>query len=113
MLTLGTTDVTLLAAPGTGKVIDIISFDVFMDVGNVAYNFINNSVVSLNGVTVTTIASSTINSATDIILKQDITSGVLAQNAPLLLTNIGNPTQGNGVLRVNILYRILTANTSF
>jgi len=113
LLTLGTTDVTLLAAPGTGKVIDIISFDVFMDVGNVAYNFINNSVVSLNSVTVTTIASSTINSATDIILKQDITSGVLAQNAPLLLTNIGNPTQGNGVLRVNILYRILTANTSF
>ena len=84
-----------------------------MDVGTTAYNFINNSTVSLNGVAITTITSSTINSVTDVILKQSVTAGALGANAPLLLTNIGNPTQGNGILRINILYRILTANTSF
>ena len=113
LTTLGTTDVTLLAARGSGKVYDIISFDVFMDVGTTVFNFINNSTVTLNGVTITTIASTTINSATDVILKQSVTAGALGANAPLLLTNIGNPTQGNGVLRINILYRVLTANTSF
>ena len=113
LMTLGTTDVTLLPAPGAGKVYDIISFDTFMDVGTTAYNFINSPTVSLNAVTTTTIANTTVNSATDMILKQSVATGVLGQNAPLLLTNVGNPTQGNGVLRLNIFYRILTANTSF
>ena len=83
------------------------------DVGTTAYNFINNSTVSLNGVAITTIDSTTINSVAEVILKQSVTAGALGANAPLLLTNIGNPTQGNGVLRINILYRVLTANTSF
>lgn len=113
LLTLGTTDVTLINAPGAGKVLDIISFDVFMDVGDVAFNFINASVVKLNNVDITTIASTTTNSTTDLIVKQSVTAGVLGQNVPLLLTNIGNATQGNGQLRINILYRVLTANTSF
>jgi len=113
LINLGTTDVTLIAAPGSNKVLDIISFDVFMDVGNTAFNFINDSIVKLDGVNITTIASSTINSVTDKVVKQSVAVGALGVNKPLLLTNVGNATQGNGVLRINILYRELTTNNTF
>ena len=39
LLTLPATDVTLIAAPGTNKVLDIISMDLYVDAGNIAYNF--------------------------------------------------------------------------
>jgi hypothetical protein len=107
------TDVTLITAPGTNKVLDILSMDVFMDVGTTQYNFINDSIVKMNNVNITTIPASTINSATDLIVKQTISTGVLAKNSPLLLTNIGNPTQGNGILRINIFYRELTVDNLF
>jgi hypothetical protein len=113
LINLGTTDVILIAAPGSDKVLDIISFDVFMDVGNTAFNFINDSIVKLDGVNITTIASSTINSVTDKVVKQSVAVGALGVNKPLLLTNVGNATQGNGVLRINILYRELTTNNTF
>ena len=113
LINLGTTDVTLIASPGSDKVLDIISFDVFMDVGNTAFNFINDSIVKLDGVNITTISSSTINSVTDKVVKQSVAVGALAVNKPLLLTNVGNATQGNGVLRINILYRELTTNNTF
>ena len=114
LINLGTTDVTLIAAPGSNKVLDIISFDVFMDVGNTAFNFINDSIVKLDGVNITTIASSTINSVTDKVVKLPLAGGTeLGVNKPLLLTNVGNATQGNGVLRINILYRELTTNNTF
>ena len=107
------TDVTLIAAPGINKVLDILSMDVFMDVGTTQYNFINDSIVKMNNVNITTIPASTINSTTDLIVKQTISTGVLAKNSPLLLTNIGNPTQGNGILRINIFYRELTVDNLF
>tara|TARA_B100000963_G_scaffold75320_1_gene63455 strand:+ start:7525 stop:8049 length:525 start_codon:yes stop_codon:yes gene_type:complete len=115
LINLGTTDVTLIAAPGSNKVLDIISFDVFMDVGNTPFNFINDSIVKLDGVNITTISSSTINSVTDKVVKQPLvlTNILLGVNKPLLLTNVGNATQGNGVLRINILYRELTTNNTF
>jgi|TARA_R100001460_G_scaffold43006_1_gene79225 hypothetical protein len=107
------TDVTLITAPGINKVLDILSMDVFMDVGSIQYNFINDSIVKMNNVNITTIPASTINSTTDLIVKQTIGTGVLAKNSPLLLTNIGNPTQGNGILRINIFYRELTVDNLF
>jgi len=114
LINLGTTDVILISAPGSDKVLDIISFDVFMDVGNTAFNFINDSIVKLDGVNITTIASSTINSVTDKVVKLPLAGGTeLGVNKPLLLTNVGNATQGNGVLRINILYRELTTNNTF
>ena len=42
LLTLGNTPITLIAAPGANKVIDIISISQYLDAGTTQFNFGNN-----------------------------------------------------------------------
>ena len=115
LLTLNSTPVTLIAAPGAGKVIDIISIDQYLDAGNTVYDFGNNLEVKIGATVFGTLSLQSANFATDLVSKIETggTTKVIDQNTAVTLNTAANPTQGNGVMYFNIFYRILTVGTSF
>jgi len=59
-----------------------------------------------------------LNSATDVVVKSKlldgVTSGVIGVNSALVFkAQTQNPTQGNGVLYLDIMYRTLEVGSSF
>tara|TARA_R100001463_G_scaffold19806_2_gene48603 strand:- start:599 stop:1135 length:537 start_codon:yes stop_codon:yes gene_type:complete len=119
LLTLATTAVDLVAAPGAGKVIDVISIMFYLNAGLTAYDYGTGALpIKLGSEQVASVSNSstTINSATDAVFKAETPNSVtevVAQNAALVLEAQSNPTQGNGVLYANVFYRVLTVGTSF
>ncbi len=59
------------------------------------------------------IADSTANTATDLIKHYQVLAGNVAQNTALKLVAAANPTQGNGKIYFNVMYRILEVGSSF
>ena len=119
--TIFTSPVTLIPNPGAGKVLDIMSVMTSFDAGNAVYDFAsgNNLLLLAGSSNQYAILTGTLNSATDSVKKLalnvasgsqiDIPSGV-----PFTLqANSANPTQGNGLLYLNISYRVLTIGTTF
>ena len=100
LLTLGNTSITLIAAPGANKVIDLISVSQYLDAGTAQYNF--------------GIAQSA-NFATDLVSKIETgaTTKVIEQNTAVTLETAANPSQGNGTMFFNIMYRVLNVGASF
>jgi hypothetical protein len=116
LLTLSTTAATLITAPGAGKVLDILSIMAYMDAGAVAYNFTPALPVTIGAESIATFSNARVNSAIDVVFKPEVpqSNEVIAQNTGLTLTAGGsNPTQGTGILYVNIYYRVLTVGSSF
>jgi len=118
LLALNTTSKTLIAAPGAGKVIDLISLNTYLDAGNVAYDFGNDLNFSVGAYTIATMPLAAANNTVDEVRKINIIPGsssslILEDNVVLLLETGANPTAGNGVLYCNIFYRILTVGTTF
>jgi len=95
----------------------MISFDA----GDTVYDFGagNPLILEANNIPLFTIAAATLNSATDIVAKLALNAAASSQiniplGTPLLLqATSANPTQGNGLLYLNIFYRVLTVGTSF
>jgi len=113
-LLLSTTPKELIAAPGLGKVIDVIDAAIYVDAGTIQYTYGNNLVVKNgNAYDLFTISLQTANFATDIVKKFQIATGVLPQNTAVTLNTAANPPSGNGVLYLNLYYRILTVGTTF
>ena len=113
-LLLSTTPKELIAAPGANKVIDVMDAAIYVDAGSSAYNYGNNLVVKNgNAYDLFSITAQTANFATDIVKKFQIATGVLPQNTAVTLNTAANPTQGNGVLYLNLFYRVLNVGTSF
>ena len=112
---LGTTAATLIAAPGAGKVIDLISIDQYLDAGTAQYNFGNNLEVKIGATPFGTLSSQSANFATDLVSKIETggTTKVIAQNTAVTLETAANPTAGNGIMYFNIMYRILTVGSTF
>jgi len=109
------TPITLLAAPGAGKALDIQQIILFVDAGSVAFNPSQDP--DLAGPTTFTAipkGSTVCASTTDVLYKVGLSAspvGILVQNAALTLTaNAGTTTTGNGMLYFNITYK--TVNTS-
>jgi len=121
LATIFTSPVTLIPSPGAGKVLDIMSVMVSFDAGNTVYDFAvgNNLNLETNNIPQFNISSGTLNSATDSVAKLEINSSAASQinipsGVPLVLqANSANPTQGNGLLYLNIFYRVLTVGTLF
>jgi hypothetical protein len=116
LLTLATTPATLVAAPGAGKVLDIISIMCYLDAGATPYDFAPNLPVTIGTESIASVSNGNVNSATDVVFKPEVpqSNEVIAQNTGLTLTAGGsNPTQGTGVLYVNVYYRVLTVGSSF
>ena len=123
LLALNTTAVTLVPAPGAGKVIDIMSIDQYLDAGNTVYDFGNNLEVKIGASVFGTLSYQSANFATDLVSKigmvittsgaSDSTTRVIDQNTAVTLETAANPTQGNGVMYFNVFYRTLTVGTSF
>lgn len=112
---LATTAATLIAAPGAGKVIDIISISQYLDAGTAQYNFGNNLEVKIGATPFGTLSSQSANFATDLVSKIETggTTKVIAQNTAVTLETAANPTAGNGIMYFNIMYRILTVGSTF
>ena len=110
---LATTPKELIPAPGANKVIDVIDAAIFVDAAT-QYNYGNNLVVKNgNAYDLFSITAQTANFATDIVKKFQIATGVLPQNTAVTLNTAANPTQGNGVLYLNLYYRVLNVGASF
>tara|TARA_R100000654_G_scaffold66267_1_gene94424 strand:- start:1060 stop:1608 length:549 start_codon:yes stop_codon:yes gene_type:complete len=119
LLTLATTPATLVAAPGANKVLDIVSIMCYMDAGGTAYDFTPNLQIKIGTESIGSISngSNAMNSAVDATFKPETpnsTTEIIAPNTALTLHAGGsNPTQGTGVLFVNVFYRVLTLGSSF
>ena len=119
--TVFTSPVTLIPSPGAGKVLDIMSVMISFDAGNTVYDFGAGNVLNLetNNIPQFNINIGTLNSATDLIAKLEINAAAASQinlpsGVPLVLqANSANPTQGNGLLYLNIFHRVLTVGTEF
>jgi hypothetical protein len=112
---INTTPAVLIAAPGAGKVIDIISIDTYLDAGTAIFAFGNNLEVKIGSTVYGTLSLQSANFATDLVSKIETggTTKVIDQNTALTLTSAADSATGNGVMYFNIFYRILTVGTTF
>ena len=118
LLTLADTAINLVAAPGVSKVIDVVSIMFYLDAGTTAYDFGTGALpIKIGSEQVASIpnSGSAINSTADAVFKPEVPTSneIIAQNTALTLEAVANPTQGNGVLYANVLYRVLDVGTSF
>ena len=116
LLTSATTNVDIIPSNLllSNEVIDIISIMVYIKPGSTVYDFGGNLNVKINGVSFGTISAAKANTATDLVLNITELPGAIAQNSPLVLDGgSANPTQGNGTMQFNILYRVLQVGSSF
>lgn len=120
---LATTPKQLIASPGVGKVIEVLSVAFKYTFNTTVYDFTSYLVVCADGFVGNTDAiqsgfkETLINGASDVLVGNQ--SGVnlgfggqsIVENTALILGTPGiDPTQGDGDLRLNIIYRILNVS---
>ncbi len=112
----GGSNIELIAAPGAGKVIDVVSLIAYLDFGTQAYNWIGTG----NKLSITTttpvsqengfnLAIGQINASADTYWKPEIANVPIGVNLPLSVYNTSNATvtQGDSPITLNILYRVV------
>jgi|TARA_R100000482_G_scaffold30752_1_gene9964 hypothetical protein len=120
---LATTPKQLIASPGAGKILEVLSVTFKYTFATTVYDFTSYLTVCADGFVGNTeavqagIKQARINGASDFISgNQNGTSlgysgQLLVENTALVLGTPGiDPTQGDGDLRINIRYRILNSN---
>jgi hypothetical protein len=116
---IGSSPKTIIAAPGTDKVIDLLSISIYGKYGTTTYDFSGDLEFDCNSTVFASLAAVTANSSQDFVQKLIIGGGAgnsltLSANQDLAFTaSGGNPTQGDGTFFVNAYYRILTVGTTF
>lgn len=116
VLTLNGTPITIVAAPGAGKYIEVVSASSSMTFVSAAYATNTTLQLICEGADVaqlqdTAILISTVTKNTKF---KDVTSATAGQtqiitNAPLQVkVATGNPTAGDSILKVKVIYRIIT-----
>lgn len=115
ILNLNTTPVTLVAAPGSGKLIQVISAIWDYTFVSTAYS---NTAVSIycntNSVNpICTFVGGVLISTSSIIKDAswpatNVQGGTLIDNAPIIISGGVNPTTGDGTAKVTLLYKIIT-----
>tara|TARA_R110000765_G_scaffold13590_3_gene40646 strand:+ start:6337 stop:6858 length:522 start_codon:yes stop_codon:yes gene_type:complete len=113
LLTSFSAPVEIIPAPGAGKVIDILSIIIYYNPGTTVFDFSGFLNLKIDTVSFAQIADSTPNTATDLIKHYQVLTGNVAQNTALKLVAASNPTQGNGKIYFNIMYRTLVVGSSF
>ena len=120
---LATTPKQLIASPGPGKILELLSVAFKYTFNTTVYDFTSYLVVCADGFVGNTDAiqavfkEAFINGASDVLQGgQNATNAgfgaqLLVENTALILGTPGiDPTQGDGDLRINIRYRILNSN---
>ena len=120
---LATTPKQLIASPGVGKAIEVLSVAFKYTFNTTVYDFTSYLVVCADGFVGNTDAvqsgfkESLINGASDVLIGNQsgvnlgFTGHSIVENTALILGTPGiDPTQGDGNLRLNIRYRILNSN---
>ena len=112
---LWTQPLTLIAAPGSGYVLNVKNIIVFMDAGSLVYGFDSTASMAVGTYATGSIAIATFNSATDIV-KPIFNGGAsnIPENTALILTGAGTTSgTGNGVMYINITYQTLKLDSTF
>jgi hypothetical protein len=112
---LPTQPVTLIASPGSGYILNVLSIVVFVDPGNIAYGFDNQASLFVGTYNAGNILNTTFNSATDIVTPLQPATGLnIPENQPLVLSSIASTSgSGNGVAYIKINYRTLKLDSTF
>ena len=115
LLTLGDTDVELIPTPGSDMAIQLESVVLVIDGGTTAYDFSGNAQIGTASTPqMRRVASSNLNttSVLPIDLDREGTGGrvLLSINEAVVLGITANPTQGDGVVRYIITYRVIPTN---
>tara|TARA_R100000935_G_scaffold36672_1_gene57666 strand:+ start:885 stop:1403 length:519 start_codon:yes stop_codon:yes gene_type:complete len=106
------TPITLIAAPGAGKVIDVLSVFTFLDAGVTAYDFPNSVSVKQGAASWATLSTPFLNTVADKAQHMSSDDVNCEINTSVTLVNAGvNATVGDGILKVNLRYRVLTLST--
>ena len=119
LLTSFSTPVEVIPQPGANQVLDIISIMAYLDAGLTVFNFPANVQLNIGAVNIGLLRGAQfLNQNNDLIEKSKLLDGVsgglIAKGAGLNLQALtGNPTQGNGTLYLDVMYRVLDVGTSF
>ena len=104
--------ITLIPAPAAGSVIEIFSIFAFVDVGSVAFDFVNVINVKQGAATWGSLGTTFMNSIADKAqhissddVSCEIATGVTLTNAS------ANATVGSGILKFNIRYRVIVLSS--
>jgi hypothetical protein len=107
------TPVTLIAAPGSGKKIQILSISIFLDYNSAAYASNTTMNISYDGVYLINSNSTFLTNTTD--TWRDVPgygdtdiNADLSNKAIMFNVSGGNPTTGNSPMNVYIVYKIIT-----
>jgi hypothetical protein len=106
--------VTIVAAPGSGKVILPLIIFTKLDYNSAAYATNTDFRFEINGVACTGVVSNVLDATADrwsmIVITQIESSATTLENMPLVFeVQTGNPTAGNSPLYVRCLYTIIDA----
>lgn len=114
ILALNTTPKQLIAAPGAGNVIRLISVSIFYTFGTSAYATFTNTAIEYEGTPETPAAQDTviINSTQSKVLFLAAGPGInnlvdVENKAVILTVETGDPTAGDGTLDVRVQYEII------
>lgn len=119
LLTSFSTPVEVIPQPGANQVLDIISIMAYLDAGLTVFNFPANVQLNIGAVNIGLLRGAQfLNQNNDLIEKSKLLDGVsgglIAKGAGLNLQALtSNPTQGNGTLYLDVMYRVLDVGTSF
>lgn len=102
--------IQLIAAPGANKVIVLLSISTFLDHGGTDYNFNTAPVFNIGTNAVVSLSTTSLNGTADNYYNYTPGSPLLT-GANLPLNLIADPavtvTQGDGVVKLNIFYRVV------
>lgn len=113
LISLNSTPFVLVPVSGATQYTDIISITAFLAAGGTVYNFVADLIIQFTslGSPVFTLSKDCINSAVDCIYKLvqgSVTDSQLALQDSVEITSTANPTQGDGTLYLNIIYKTIT-----
>jgi len=121
ILALGTTPITLIAAPGTGKAIWVKNVVTRLNFNTTAYNT-NTLYLKLDGASdnvgeMSQYLNSTVSRFGKFYIDSDFfvntTNTVVLENQALFIKTSANPTTGNSTMDILVEYQILNFNTIF
>jgi len=114
VLTLNSAPIEIVAAPGAGFAIEVLSANVSMTYNSSAYATNTNIIVKTNGATDEQYGAGVLNATVDMQKKlQEITTTTatdtqIIENASIQASvRTGNPTAGNSDIKVYLTYRII------
>ena len=100
--------VQLVAAPGTGKIIELVSAFAAYTFGTAAYDFAALNILTNGGEAIGSIGDSLFDNTENTIKVFNLITGKTKANAALEISSGNSGTTGDGTAKVYVTYRITT-----